>query len=129
MQLLTRVSLDPDMPLTVERVDNILHSVFEEEFTSQQITVDEIQKKVAEYFNLHVSDLLSSKRPKSIAEPRMVAMYLARKLTSSSFPQIGSAFGRNHATIMNAWNKVPELCEKDEELRRAVAVLERQIRS
>ena len=129
MQLLTRVSLDPDMPITIERVEYILHSVFEEEFTSQQITVDEIQKKVAEYFNLRVGDLLSNKRPKSIAEPRMVAMYLARKLTTSSFPQIGSAFGRNHATIMNAWVKVPELCSKDEELRRAVAVLERQLKS
>ena len=129
MQLLTRVSLDPDMPVTLERVEYILHSVFEEEFTSQQITVDEIQKKVAEYFNLRISDLLSNKRPKSIAEPRMVAMYLARKLTTSSFPQIGSAFGRNHATIMNAWVKIPELCSKDEELRRAVAVLERQLKS
>ena len=129
MQLLTRVSLDQDMPITIERVEYILHSVFEEEFTSQQITVDDIQKKVAEYFNLRVSDLLSNKRPKSIAEPRMVAMYLARKLTDSSFPQIGSAFGRNHATIMNAWTKVPELCAKDEELRRAVSLLERQLKS
>jgi len=129
MQLLSRVSLDRDMPVTLDRVENILHSVFEEEFTSQQITVDEIQKAVAGYFNLRVSDLLSNKRPKSIAEPRMVAMYLARKLTTSSFPQLGSAFDRNHATIMNAWNKVPELCAKDEELRRAVAVLERQIKS
>lgn len=129
MQLLARVSLYPDTPVTVERVESILHSVFEEEFSSQQITVDEIQKKVAEYFNLHVSDLLSNKRPKSIAEPRMVAMYLARKLTTSSFPQIGSAFGRNHATIMNAWNKVPELCSQDEELRRAVSLLERQLKS
>ena len=91
--------------------------------------MDEIQKKVAEYFNLRINDLLSNKRPKSIAEPRMVAMYLARKLTDNSFPQIGSAFGRNHATIMNAWNKIPELCSKDEELRRAVAVLERQLKS
>ena len=129
MQLLTRVSFEPDMALTVERVESILHSVFEEEFSSQQITVDEIQKKVAEYFNLHVSDLLSNKRPKSIAEPRMVAMYLARKLTDGSFPQIGSAFGRNHATIMNAWNKIPELCSQDEELRRAVSLLERQLKS
>ena len=129
MQLLTRVSLDQDMPITIERVEYILHSVFEEEFTSQQITVDDIQKKVAEYFNLRISDLLSNKRPKSIAEPRMVAMYLARKLTDSSFPQIGSAFGRNHATIMNAWTKVPELCAKDEELRRAVSLLERQLKS
>ncbi len=129
MQLLTRVSLDPDMPVTLQRVESILHSVFEEEFTSQQITVDEIQKKVAEYFNLRISDLLSNKRPKSIAEPRMVAMYLARKLTDSSFPQIGDAFARNHATIINAWTKVPELCAKDEDLRRAVAVLERQLKA
>ena len=129
MQLFTRVSLEQSMPVTIERVEYILHSVFEEEFTSQHITVDDIQKKVAEYFNLRVSDLLSNKRPKSIAEPRMVAMYLARKLTDSSFPQLGSAFGRNHATIMNAWTKIPELCSKDEELRRAVAVLERQLKS
>ncbi len=129
MRLLTRVSFAPDMPVTLESVDDILHPVFEEEQSARQITVDEIQKKVAEYFNLRLSDLLSNKRPKSIAEPRMVAMYLARKLTANSFPQIGSAFGRNHATIMNAWSKVPELCTRDEELRRAVAVLERQLQS
>ena len=129
MQLLSRVSMAPDMPITLERVESILHSVFEEEFSNQQITVDDIQKKVAEYFNLRISDLLSNKRPKSIAQPRMVAMYLARKLTDNSFPQLGSAFGRNHATIMNACDKVPDLCKQDEELRRAVSLLERQLKS
>jgi len=129
MQLLSRVSLYPDMPITQEQVENVLHSVFEEELSSQLITVDDIQKKVADYFNLRISDLLSDKRPKSIAQPRMVAMYLSRKLTDNSFPQLGSAFGRNHATIINACEKVPELCEKDEDLRRAVALLERQLKS
>ncbi len=129
MRLLSRVSLHPELSITLENVEDILHPVFEEEHSVKLVTVEEIQKKVAEHYNLRLSDLLSDKRPKCIAEPRMIAMYLARKLTGQSFPQLGSAFGRNHATIMNAWNKVPELCGRSEELRRAVALLERQLGS
>lgn len=129
MRLLSRVSLHPELPITLESVEAILHQVFEEEHSARQITVEDIQKKVAEYYNLRLTDLLSDKRPKRIAEPRMIAMYLARKLTGYSFPQLGNAFGRNHATIMNAWSKVPELCDRNEELRRSVALLERQLNS
>ena len=129
MRLLSRVSLHPELSITLENVEDILHPVFEEEHSVKQVTVEEIQKKVAEHYNLRLSDLLSDKRPKCIAEPRMIAMYLARKLTGQSFPQLGSAFGRNHATIMNAWSKVPELCGRSEELRRSVALLERQLGS
>jgi len=127
MRLLAIVSLDPDMHLSIDRVEDILHSVFEAEHSARQVTVEDIQKKVADFFHLHLGDLLSEKRSKGIAEPRMIAMYLARKLTNSSFPQLGSAFSRNHATIMNACTKVPELCRRSEETRRAVAILERQL--
>lgn len=127
MRLLAIVSLDPDKHLSIDRVENILHSVFEAEHSARQVTVEDIQKKVADFYQLHLGDLLSEKRSKGIAEPRMIAMYLARKLTRASFPQLGGAFGRNHATIINACTKVPELCRRNEETRRAVAILERQL--
>ncbi|MFA6716570.1 MAG: helix-turn-helix domain-containing protein, partial [Victivallaceae bacterium] len=92
-------------------------------------SIESIQRGVAEHFEIHVKDILGSKRPKNIAQPRMVAMYLCRKLTAFSYPEIGSAFDRNHATIMNAWKKVPALCRKDENLRRSVSLLERKFKN
>ena len=90
--------------------------------------MDEIQRSVADQFGIKIADILGTKRPKHIAEPRLVAMYLCRRLTSHSLPEIGAAFGKTHATILNAVNKVPELCERDEALRRTVMQLEQQLK-
>lgn len=80
----------------------------------KQITIENIQKTVAEYFQIRTSDLTSSKRSRSIARPRQIAMTLAKELTNHSLPEIGNAFGgRDHTTVMHANRKVKELRESD----------------
>jgi chromosomal replication initiator protein len=80
----------------------------------KQVSIENIQKTVAEYYNLRTSDLLSAKRSRSIARPRQVAMALAKELTKKSLPEIGQAFGgRDHTTVLHATRKVKELIDSD----------------
>ena len=80
----------------------------------KQVSIENIQKTVAEYFNLRTSDLLSAKRSRSIARPRQLAMALAKELTKKSLPEIGQAFGgRDHTTVLHATRKVKELLDSD----------------
>ncbi|UKI34853.1 MAG: hypothetical protein L6W00_29520 [Lentisphaeria bacterium] len=71
--------------------------------------------------------MLGEKRTRTVAEPRMIAMYLCRELTSNSSTEIGAAFGRNHATILHAEKKVPQLCSENEIIRRSITQLKRQL--
>jgi chromosomal replication initiator protein len=80
----------------------------------KQVSIDNIQKTVAEYFKLRTADLLSPKRSRSIARPRQIAMALAKELTQHSLPEIGAAFGgRDHTTVLHATRKVKELRDSD----------------
>jgi len=80
----------------------------------KQVTIDNIQKTVAEYFQIRTSDLLSAKRSRSIARPRQIAMTLAKELTNHSLPEIGTAFGgRDHTTVIHANKKIKELRDSD----------------
>ena len=115
------------MNITVDHVEQLLSTVIAKEMVAKTVYIDDIQRAVADFFNIKVSDILGSARPKNIAEPRMAAMYLCRKLTTHSLPEIGSSFGKNHATIINAIKKVPELCEKSEDFKRSVEQIERQL--
>ncbi len=81
------------------------------------VTVENIQKTVAEYYKIRVADLLSKRRSRSIARPRQVAMALAKELTTHSLPEIGDAFGgRDHTTVMHACKRVKELRESERRL-------------
>jgi chromosomal replication initiator protein len=91
---------------------------------NRQITVENIQKTVAEYFKIKVADLFSKKRTRVIARPRQVAMWLAKDLTSQSYPSIGDAFGgRDHTTVLHAVRTIEALRAKDNELNHDVHVL------
>jgi chromosomal replication initiator protein len=80
----------------------------------KQVSIENIQKTVAEYYSLRASDLLSAKRSRSIARPRQVAMALSKELTKKSLPEIGQAFGgRDHTTVLHATRKVKELVDSD----------------
>ncbi len=82
------------------------------------ITIENIQKTVCDYYKLRVSELLSKRRPRSIARPRQMAMALAKELTQHSLPEIGDAFGgRDHTTVLHACRRIKELCETDGRLR------------
>ena len=81
---------------------------------NKQVTIENIQKTVAEYFKIRVNDLLSAKRTRTIARPRQIAMSLAKELTSHSLPEIGNAFGgKDHTTVLYATRKIAELKESD----------------
>jgi chromosomal replication initiator protein len=73
----------------------------------KKISMEKVQRLVSEYFHIKVSDMRSKRRTKSVAEPRQIAMYLIRTLTTHSFPEIGEYFGgRDHTTVLHACNKV-----------------------
>jgi len=94
------------------------------------ITIENIQKEVAEYYKLRVSDLLSQRRTRTIARPRQVAMALSKELTEHSLPEIGEAFGgRDHTTVLHACRKIDQLCETDGRLREDRAKLVRLLTS
>ena len=78
------------------------------------MSIDNIQKTVAEYFKIRVADLSAKNRKQSITRPRQLAMCLARELTSHSYPEIGDAFGgRDHTTVINACKRIAELKAED----------------
>lgn len=99
-------------PITQEFAKEALRDLLAAQ--DKQVTIENIQKTVAEYFKIRVSDLLSAKRSRTIARPRQIAMALAKQLTNHSLPEIGEAFGgRDHTTVLYATRKVAELIEGD----------------
>ena len=82
--------------------------------SDRKITIDEIQRRVAEHFNIRLTDMHSPRRARVVARPRQVAMYLAKQLTQRSLPEIGRKFGgRDHTTVMHAVRKIDDLCQGD----------------
>src|SRR6266478_3356736 len=113
--------------LTVEGVADLLREVIHEEGRFS-ITIELIQKKVAEHFDLRLADMSSKRRPESIAFPRQIAMFLAREMTDSSLSDIGEAFGgRDHGTVMHACRLVKDRMEVDANVRQLVGYLEKQL--
>lgn len=99
-------------PITQEFAKDALRDMLAAQ--DKQVTIENIQKTVAEYYKIRTSDLLSSKRSRTIARPRQVAMTLAKELTNHSLPEIGEAFGgRDHTTVLYATRKITELRESD----------------
>ena len=127
LRLTTYASLS-GAELTIVQAEELLHAQIEQEIASRNVSPETIQRVVADHFGISIADLLGKKRTKNIAEPRMVAMYLCRELTSCSSNEIGTAFGKNHATILYAEKSVPLLCEKNDTLRRAVTQIKHQLR-
>jgi chromosomal replication initiator protein len=94
--------------ISIEQVKRALRDLFA--IQDRQISIDNIQKTTAEYFNIKVGDLLSKRRSRTIARPRQLAMAIAKELTNHSLPEIGDAFGgRDHTTVLHACRKVAEL--------------------
>jgi chromosomal replication initiator protein len=99
-------------PVTLELAREALKDLLAAQ--ERLVTIENIQKTVAEYFKIRVADLLSKRRSRSIARPRQVAMALARELTNHSLPEIGDAFGgRDHTTVMHACERVKDLREME----------------
>ena len=96
--------------------------------SDRKLTIEEIQRKVAEHYNIRLSDMIGPKRLRNIARPRQVAMYLAKQLTPRSLPEIGRRFGgRDHTTIMHGVKKIEELMASDSQLNDDLNLLKRQL--
>jgi chromosomal replication initiator protein len=113
--------------MSAERAESLLSDKFDAD-QATALTVETIQRRVAEHFDIRVADMTSKRRPANIAVPRMVAMYLSRKLTDYSLPTIGKAFERNHATILHAIDAVEKRMAKSDDLAVSVNTLKRQLK-
>jgi chromosomal replication initiator protein len=112
----------------VDKVEHLLRDLLREE-ASKQVTIDAIQKAVAEHFDVRIADMTSRRRPASIALPRQIAMYLSRCLTRGSLVEIGEAFGgRDHGTVIHACKKVADRIRTEPTLRDSVARLEERLK-
>jgi chromosomal replication initiator protein len=112
--------------LSVHQLNDLLKDSLDQE-QQEAITMESIQRVVAEYHDIRFADMTSKRRPQSIAYPRQIAMYLCRTLTSHSFPEIGNAFDRNHATVLHACRLIKEREKEDPNLRKTLATLQQRL--
>ncbi|WP_009963081.1 chromosomal replication initiator protein DnaA [Verrucomicrobium spinosum] len=127
MRVAAHISLGNGGPLTQTIVETLLRDILEEP-DAKAVTIDWIQKVVAEHFDIRLADMTSHRRPASIAIPRQIAMHLARELTKSSLKEIGDAFGgRDHGTVIHACKAVSTKANS-EEFRRTLGVLTEKIK-
>jgi len=113
--------------LTPDAVEHLLKDILQEE-ARRTVTIEQIQRKVAEHYDVRLADMTSKRRPANIAFPRQVAMYLSRELTKTSLSEIGDAFGgRDHGTVLHAHRLVKERMVTDEKVRQVVTFLDNQL--
>ena len=110
------------LDLTQECLADILRA------SERKITVEEIQRKVAEHYNIRLSDMIGPKRVRTYARPRQVAMYLSKQLTSRSLPEIGRRFGgRDHTTVIHGVRRIEELKQQDGQIAEDLELLRRAL--
>src|SRR5690606_22358199 len=112
--------------VTIETAQEVLHDLLRA--NDRRITIEEIQKRVAEHFSIRMADMHSARRARAVARPRQVAMYLCKQLTPRSLPEIGRKFGgRAHTTVMHAVRKIEELRASDPNLSEDIELLRRML--
>jgi chromosomal replication initiator protein len=112
--------------VTLEGSQEVLHDLLRA--NDRRVTIDEIQKRVAEHYNIRLADMHSSRRARAVARPRQVAMFLCKQLTPRSLPEIGRKFGgRDHTTVMHAVRKIEELRVADRTLAEDIELLKRML--
>ncbi len=112
--------------VTLEGTQEVLHDLLRS--NDRRVTIEEIQKRVAEHYDVRLSEMHSARRARAVARPRQVAMYLSKQLTSRSLPEIGRKFGgRDHTTVMHAVRKIDELRAGDNEFAEDVELLRRML--
>jgi chromosomal replication initiator protein len=127
MRVASYVSLNDGQVPAMDKIEHLLKDLLQEE-ARRAITIDQIQKRVADHFDVRLADMTSKRRPANIAFPRQIAMYLARELTKSSLSEIGEAFGgRDHGTVLHAHRLVKQRMQKDEKTRQVVSFLDNQL--
>ena len=126
MRVASYASLNGQPP-TTERIEQLLKDILQEE-ARRAVTIDQIQRRVAEHFDVRIADMTSKRRPANIAFPRQIAMYLSRELTKASLSEIGEAFGgRDHGTVLHAHRLVKSKIIKEENVRQVISFLDSQL--
>lgn len=116
-----------DREITRDVIENLLRDIFQEQ-ARRAVTIEQIQRKVAEHYDVRLADMTSKRRPANIAFPRQVAMYLARELTNSSLNDIGDAFGgKDHGTVIHACKLIKRRIDEDEKTRHTIKMLDSQL--
>ena len=116
-------------PITMETAQQLLRDILNNP-KNNKVTIAEIQRRVAEHYNMRLTDMTSSRRARAVARPRQVAMFLAKQLTGSSLPEIGKKFGnRDHTTVMHACARITELVVGDMSLAEDVELLRKLLES
>ena len=114
--------------ISLETTQEVLHDILRAH--DRKVTIEEIQKRVSEHYNIRQTEMTSSRRARAVARPRQVAMYLSKQLTSRSLPEIGRKFGnRDHTTVMHAVSRINELMQADGEFAEGVELLRRLLES
>jgi chromosomal replication initiator protein len=114
--------------VTIDSAHEVLHDVLRAH--ERRVSIEEIQRKVAEHYNLRLTDMVSARRARNVARPRQVAMYLAKQLTQRSLPEIGRRFGnRDHTTVMHAVSRISELMQQDAGFAEDVTLLRKMLES
>ncbi|HEX6143528.1 MAG TPA: chromosomal replication initiator protein DnaA [Geminicoccaceae bacterium] len=114
--------------ITPDMAQEVLHDLLR--VHERRVTIEDIQRRVAEHFQIKISDMQSSRRARAVARPRQVAMYLAKQLTPRSLPEIGRKFGgRDHTTVIHAVRKIEELRAQDPQLNDDIEMLRRLLKS
>jgi len=114
--------------VTLESAQELLRDLLRS--CERRVTIDEIQRRVAEHFNIRLSEMTSERRARAVARPRQIAMYLAKQLTTRSLPEIGRKFGgRDHTTVMHAVRRIEELTLSDRALAEDVELLRRMLQT
>src|SRR3989338_8356296 len=110
-------------PITHKLAQDVLHNLLKRDLPN--ITTEFVQKTVADYYNIHLSDLIGAQRFKSFALPRQIAMYLCRKHIKASYPELGHKFGgKDHSTVVHAVSKIEKLSSSSPELKKELSTLE-----
>ena len=119
-------SLNGQTPLTLDMLRNLLKDQLNDE-RQKDLSFDDIQRMVADYFDLRLTDMSSKRRPRSLSAPRQVAMFLCRKLTRSSLPEIANSFGKTHATVVHACKTIQDRIQVEPDLRDSVREITRKL--
>ena len=113
-------------PVSLDSAHDVLHDLLRA--NNRKVTIEEIQKKVAEHFSIRLSDMSSPRRARAVARPRQIAMYLSKQLTSRSLPEIGRTFGgRDHTTVMHAVSRIETLMLEDSVIADDLELLKRNL--
>ncbi|MBI1883240.1 MAG: chromosomal replication initiator protein DnaA [Chlamydiae bacterium] len=124
IKVISYASLNKTAP-SVAMAEEVIQDILGEE---KVVSIENIQKKVAEHYDLRISDMIGKKRPQTIAFPRQVAMYLSRELTHHSLQEIGEAFGgRDHTTVLHAYKTIENVTEKDFKVKKTISFLKQKM--